>query len=144
MSDAWRVEVGSVPWAPAPDLELGEVLDRWDVPRAGLLHQSGASYFFECILGDGAPTSVWAYAHVDDAEMEALLGMESIDDFDKLSARLLRDRWVTVAAADDDKILTSMIFDAGVEGAEGLVRRLIDHLDRIGTARSRVQELTPA
>lgn len=144
MSDALRVEDGFVPWAPAPGLELGEVLDRWDVPRAGLLHQSGASYFFECILGDGAPTSVWAYAHVNDAEMEELLGIDSIDDFDKLSARLLQDRWVTIAAVDDDTILTSVVFDADVEGADGLVRRLIAHLDRISTARNRMQELTPA
>lgn len=141
MSDALRVEDGMQPWLPATGVRAGEVLDFYNVPRSGLLHLNGLTYFFSCILGDGGPTGVWAYAHVADQEMSALLNTHGPDDFDAVADGLLRHRWVTVAAVGDYHIIESAILDAGLEGPEGLVDRLMKHWDRVMRTREDVREL---
>lgn len=144
MSDALHVEEGQAPWLPASNVVAGEVLDFYNVPRAGLLHQSGLTFYFECIIGDGQSVGIWAYSHIDDSEVSALLGAAGPDDFDALTPRLIQNRWVTVAIAADHAIVESSVLDAGEEGALGLAKRMMTRWDQQRAARDEAVRLVDA
>ncbi|WP_193607147.1 hypothetical protein [Nocardioides lijunqiniae] len=144
MSDALKVEDGRAPWDPVAGAEKGEVLDFYNIPRSGLLHANGLTYFFDCILGDGGSSGAWAYAHVDDTEMLNLLNAVGPAEYRAAAAAAITDRWVTVAAVAEYKIIESATFDAGSEGALGLSERLVKHWDRIMATRQDLRELVSA
>lgn len=148
MSDALRLEEGTLPWLPAHDIDAGEVVDYYDVPRAGLLHQAGMTYYFECILGDGETgIGFWAYSLLDDDEILAVLSASGPAEFDALTPKFIQHRWVTVAIAANDRILESAVLDAGLEGAVGLAQRMVKRWRSQQEAResaSRLVETMPA
>lgn len=144
MSDALHVEEGALAWLPSPSVVAGEVLDHYDVPRAGLLHQAGHSYYFECILGDGKEVGIWAYAPVTEGEIQGLLAASGPEQIDVITPRLISNRWVTVAVAANDRIVESAILDAGQEGAVGLARRLMQRWENQQRARERAGGLVTA
>lgn len=144
MSDALQVEEGALAWLPAASVVAGEVIDAYNVPRAGLLHQAGHTYYFECIIGDGQEAGIWAYAPVSDAEVQELLAASGPEQIDALTPRFITDRWLTVAVALDDRIVESAVLDAGREGAAGLARRLMDRWERQRRARERAGDLVEA
>src|SRR5918995_5056632 len=129
MSGALRVEDGRRPWLPAADATPGEVFDYFNVPRSGLLHWGGLTYYFECIVGDGGPAGVWAYTQVTVREIAELVVADGPDEFDDVADRLItRGRW-TVAAAGRVTIVYSTILDADGAGPSGLVDRLMERWD---------------
>jgi hypothetical protein len=144
MSDALKVYDDYAPWLPSDDVRAGKVLDLHNVPRAGLLHSGGTTYYFECILGDGEPTGLWAYARIDDSEMAALLAAHGPEEVDDLTEQVLMHRWVTVAMAAKYRIVDSTVFDAGQEGSSGLTERFTKHLDCVSKTREDVRELACA
>lgn len=141
MSDALRVEEGQAPWLPAHDVVAGQVLDFYDVPRVGLLHQAGHTYYFECIIGDGQEDGFWAYSLLDQVELQQLLAAQGPAEFDALTPGFLENRWVTVAVASDDAIVESAVLDAGTEGAIGLARRMMRRWENQRRARESASKL---
>lgn len=144
MSDALHVEEGRLAWLPAHDVVPGEVIDFYNVPRAGLLHQAGHTYYFECIIGDGEEVGIWAYALLSPDELRALLGASGPEHIDAVTRRLITDRWLTVAVAADDRIVESAVLDAGQEGAVGLARRLMQRWESQRRAREQAGSIVQA
>ena len=141
MSDAVQVEEGRAPWLPASNAVPGEVFDFFNVPRAGLLHQNGLTYYFECIIGDGQPVGIWAYSHVSDDEVTALLKARGPEDFDAITPRLIEGRWLTNAIAIDDVIVDAAVLDAHDEGVVGLAERIVARWERQQVARAEATRL---
>ena len=126
MSDVLRVEVGRRPWLPVANVTPGEVFDYFNVPRAGLLHANGRTYFFDCILGDGGHAGVWVYSLVTVQEIANLVVSKGPDEFDAVAEQLITNRRLTLAAAGHDTIIYSTILDAEDEGAAKLTHRLME------------------
>jgi hypothetical protein len=139
-----RVEHGRRPWLPAASAIAGQVFDSFNVPRAGLLHASGLTYFFECILGDGGPAGMWAYSRVTDQEIEELQSADGPDEFDAVADRLVLNRRVTLAAAARDTIVYSTILDAHEEGPAGLAGRLMEQWQLVIQAHAELEEMIGA
>ena len=141
MSDALRVEVGRRPWLPVTGATAGEVFDYFNVPRAGLLHAGGLTYFFTCILGDGGHAGVWAYARVTVQEIAHLVVAKGPDEFDAIADHVLTNRRVTLAAAGRDAIIFPTILDAEDEGASGLTHRLMERWELALQSHEEIKEL---
>lgn len=147
MSDALHVEDGFLPWLPGHSVDAGEVLDYHNVPRVGLLHQSGLTYYFECIIGDGQDLGLWAYSLLTEEEIMKLLTLHGPEQFDDFTPQLLQHRWVTVAMAVEDTIVDSSIFDVEDENAVSLANRMLRHWERQQEARdgaAKILESLPA
>lgn len=136
---------GQRPWQPTMTAVAGEVFDFWDVPRVGLLHESGVTFLYSCLLGEDGALSVWAYSPVNETEMRRVLAATGPEAFDALTEELLHDRWVTVAVAQDDVIVHSVNFDAGLGGTGELLDRLAKQLERLGPeSASKLRDLALA
>lgn len=141
MSDALHAEEGMAPWLPAHDVVAGQVLDFYDVPRVGLLHQSGHTYYFECIIGDGQDVGIWAYSLLAGDELQTLLAADGPTEFDELTPRFIEDRWVTLAIVANDRIVETAVLDAGTEGATGLAQRMMKRWELQRQARESATKL---
>lgn len=130
MKNVLKLDRGARPWSPAADIQVGEVLDEYDIPLSGLLHTGGRTYLFTNILGDGEESGLWAYAHISDDEILAVLRASGPDEFDRAIEQCLADRCVTVAAAFDFELREWTTFDSGREGSRGLTKRFMTRLDR--------------
>lgn len=138
MSDVLHVEEGALPWLAAESAVPGEVIDFWNVPRSGLLHQAGHTHYFECILGDGvSDVGIWAYAPVSEDEVRRLLECTGPDELDAFTPSLFAYRWVTVAMAADDQIVESAQMDIRDEDRMGIVQRWMDREESLKAARER-------
>lgn len=144
MGQILHVVNGQRPWQPTISAVAGEVFDFYDVPRVGLLHQSGDTFLFANVLGEDGAVSVWTYSPVNEAELKELLVASGPEQFDALIDRLVQNRWVTVAVAQDDVIVHSVQFDAGMGGADELLGRLTKQLERLGDSASAVRHLSAA
>ena len=122
----------------------GEVFDYFNVPRAGLLHASGLTYFFECILGDGGHAGVWVYSRVTIQEIAHLVVAKGPDEFDAVADRLITNRRVTLAAAGHDRIIYPTILDAEDEGASGLTHRLMERWELALQSHQELKEMIGA
>jgi hypothetical protein len=123
--------IGRRPWSPTGTALAGEVFDYWDVPRVGLLHENGVTFLFSCLLGEDGALSVWAYSPINEGELGRLLSTSGPAAFDALTEELLHNRWVTLAVSEDDAILHSVTFDAGVGGSTELLNRLAKQLKHL-------------
>lgn len=130
MSDALSVEQGRAPWAPVAQFTSGEVLDFYNVPRAGLLHANGLTYFYSCLAGDGEPMGIWVYVHINDQEMRQLLAAKTPEESDAVTTALIDHRWVTVAAAANDRIIEATVLHSE-RGPIELIRQFVKHLDEV-------------
>jgi hypothetical protein len=144
MGQILHVVNGKRPWQPTLTAVSGEVFDYYDVPRVGLLHESGDTFIFTCLLGEDGALSVWTYSPINEVELKELLTASGPQQFDALIERLLRDRWVTVAVAQDDLIVHSVPFDAGLGGSDELLERLANQLERLDDSADKVRHLAAA
>lgn len=101
MADLLDVQPGALPWQPAADAELVEVYHRYDVPLIGLVRRHGTTYLFSCVFGVGRRTSIWAYAHLTESEVELI---DEVDEagFERLVQLLLTGRGLVVAIANEN------------------------------------------
>jgi len=142
MSDALTVEHGREPWLPVSHATPGEIFDRYDVPRAGLLHVRGETYLFDCLVGDGGPTGIWAYAHVHEGQVKALLASHGPEEFEAVASEIFGFGWVTVAIATDHAIIESTVLDAHHDdGKFGLAKRFLKHLEGVTAASNNVRNM---
>jgi hypothetical protein len=144
MGQVMHVVEGRRPWLPSGTAVAGEVFDVYDVPRVGLLHESGGTFLFSCLLGEDGELSVWAYSPLNESELKRLLTTNGPKDFDALTDQLLHERWVTLAVAQDDVIIHSVSMDAGLGGSKELLDRLAKQLERLNNGASKVRELAAA
>jgi hypothetical protein len=98
MGDALVVERGAQPWLPSADATIKSVLHRFDIPLAGVIEQHGHDYLFWCVTGHAAPENAWAYAQVNDADIERLTAATSAD-FDEILRDVVGDNACTFAVA---------------------------------------------
>lgn len=102
MSDAVHIDQGAPPWRPSAGTELRCVLHRFSIPLAGVIEQSGVPFLFWCVTGHAAPENAWAYAHVTEAQIDALNAATN-ETFDQALRDAAGDGVCTFAVATDDK-----------------------------------------
>lgn len=148
MKNVLDLNEGAHPWHPNDSVRVGEVLDELDVPRMGLLHDNGKSYFFTVILGDGAATGIWAYAQLSERDLKELLSINGPEGLDDAVELVLANRPVTLAFASEYKIRLIETLDAGIEGTDGLIERFQKLMDcrmkESQQASQQVRALAPA
>lgn len=110
MSDQINLAIGAAPWKPSADASIEQEYDRYDMPTAGILSQSGCLYLFECIDGAAQQFNFWAYAPIgsqDRINLSRLTGQALMDAMNEIW--LSRD--VTIALAANDHILTGAVLN---------------------------------
>lgn len=100
MSDQVHLRIGAEPWRPADSAKIDKVLNYYDIPLAGILHQHGSYFIFECLDGHARDTNLWAYAKISRAERKAIRKAKG-DELQELFDRILRSRTFTAALAID-------------------------------------------
>lgn len=141
MTDMLLPQRGERPWLPASNVTAGMLLNEYNIPLAGLIEQGGTTYLFACLLGELEDVNIWAYARLDDAEVEHLTSLIG----DELSAAIdetLGNRMLVVALADDHELVDWLHIDAGQEGPLGMIRRFLHRMRRrLETVQKDVEEL---
>jgi hypothetical protein len=112
MSDHIHIELEAKPWQPSAVAELVEVFHKFSVPLIGVIQQGdGCRYLFWCVVGQSAPESAWAYANVQEDQLELLRKADHTNFLDALRS-VIGDSASTFAVASDEKgIIQSVILD---------------------------------
>ncbi|MEU7882336.1 hypothetical protein [Microbispora bryophytorum] len=103
MSDQIHLSIGAEPWRPADSTKIDKVLNHYDIPLAGILHQRGSYFIFECLEGHAKDANIWAYAKIDRAERKAIRKSKG-EDLQRLFNHILSSRTFTAALAIDHSI----------------------------------------
>jgi hypothetical protein len=109
MSDAVHIEQGAPPWMPSSTTTTKEVLHKYTIPLVGIIEQQGVSFLFWCVTGHAAPENAWAYARVDEDDVQRLKQAND-ETFDDALRAAAGEKVCTFAVASDDKgIIESVI-----------------------------------
>ncbi|GAA2780600.1 hypothetical protein [Streptomyces showdoensis] len=104
MTERIELELGARPWAPSRAMRMVHELNFYDMPTEGILKKRfrPAYYFFACVDGVATEYNLWVYTRISRAEAQRLKRLRS-DDLRRFEARLLVDRKLTVAVANEDQ-----------------------------------------
>ena len=136
MSDLLLPEQGARPWLPAGNVTALQILNEYNIPLSGLIEQGGTTYLYVCLLGELEDLNIWAYARLDEAEIERLTSLLD-DELDAAIDAALADRMLVVAFADDHRLVDWLRIDAGIEGPLMLAKRFVDQMRRRAEATQR-------
>jgi hypothetical protein len=124
MSDLLLPEQGARPWLPASNATALEILNEYDVPLSGLVEQGGTTYLYTCLFGELEDLNIWAYARLDEAEVERITSLLD-DELGAAIDQALADRMLIVAIASDYELVNWLRIDSGVEGPLGIAKRFL-------------------
>jgi hypothetical protein len=108
MSDQISLAIGATPWGPSVDAHIEQEYDRYNMPTAGVLSQSGCLFLFECFEGAAQQFNFWAYAPILAWEAESLNLLSGAKLLEAMN-KIWHSRDATVALAVDDRILTGTV-----------------------------------
>lgn len=133
MSDQIALRMGAVPWRPASTAESVIVLDRYDIPLLGVVHQHGSNFLFNFLDGQPQEVNMWGYANIADQELETLRGAapEEIDD---LVDQIFGTRDITVAIATEETGLLLSAIIRPYKTRRDLITAAISELARMARA----------
>jgi hypothetical protein len=141
MSDLLLPEQGARPWLPASNVTALEILNEYDVPLSGLVEQGGTAYLYACLFGELEDLNIWAYARLNEAEVERLRSLVD-DDLGTVIDEALADRMLIVAIASDYELVNWLPIDSGVEGPLGIAKRFLAQMAaRLEATQKDVQAL---
>lgn len=131
MSDQIHLRIGAKPWAPADSAKIDKVLNHYDVPLAGILHQHRRFYIFECLDGHGSDVSLWAYAEITRGERRAIKKTRGPEALRKAFYDVLTSRAFTAALSINESLEMAAIVErsrdaAPVKAATSAVSRKVD------------------
>lgn len=139
MGDLVHIETGRSPWLPASGSEVIEELRYYDAPLEGVLRQDGVDFVFRCIAGQVEPFSLWVYAAIAGAELDALRSSEDQDALSAVEADIWRsDRPMTIAFATNDGVVERVDTDGPLvtDRLRAVIDRLTEAVDqRLGEVR---------
>lgn len=131
MGDLLSPRLGSQPWNPAPDADLEETWNYYDVPLTGIVVQQGVRHLFHVVLGGGRDVSVWLYCPLSTDEEKILKARPPGEIRDVIEERIIAGARVTVAVADDDGIIWADQVDDTHEGLADLLSTVRQRLDDV-------------
>jgi hypothetical protein len=103
MSDLLQFAPGQKPWEPSPDAQLVETFLYNNMPIVGVFRQRGALYLFRCVEGFADETHVWAYARVEEENLDKLRRSDELwMPLDDLTAG---KSFMVAVATDEDGIV---------------------------------------
>jgi hypothetical protein len=103
MSDLLQLEPGQKPWKPSSDAELVETFLYNNMPLVGVIRQLGALFLFRCVEGFADETHVWAYARVDEENLDKLRRSDEL--WMPLEDLTAGQRFMVALATDEDGIV---------------------------------------
>lgn len=104
MSDQLRPQQGARPWLPAGDVTSHLLLNEYNIPLAGLIEQDGVIYLYVCLLGELEDVNLWAYALLDDTEINRLASLTG-DDLNEAVDRALTHQTLVVGIASHHELV---------------------------------------
>lgn len=106
VDEALMPTLGNLAWAPHAAVERVEILDRFNgVPTLGVLKTPEENHIFWRALGYVPERfSVWIYAPIDEREADHLDDCEPLDLLQGPLFAARRDRYVTVGAAENNRL----------------------------------------
>lgn len=145
MSDVIRVANGAAPWQPTATSQIVETFSFYDQPLQGILEQDGLLYLFDCLYGHVEGLSLWLYTMVLKSEVDSLLALENIGDFDEFRGQLHKnERGVLALAIEDYGIIVSGIVEDTRElptMAGELAHQYLDTVERLRRHSTEAEEL---
>ncbi len=126
MGDLLHLQPGQKPWKPTRDSELVETFLYNNMPLVGVIREGGTSYLVRCVEGFADETHVWAYARVDEENLDKLRRADELwmPLEDLTSGKSL----VVAVATDDDGIVAACYFGyefASILESDAIVERLL-------------------
>jgi hypothetical protein len=119
MADQIIIQDGALPWEPSGGSELIETYDYYDQPILGLIRQAGHPYVFRCVdLID--PYSVWAYALLEEKEVERLCEVED-QDLPETLREVTAGKPFTIALAKEQSGIFEWLFLDGSEDSPDIL-----------------------
>lgn len=128
MVDVINVQMGAVPWTPAPDAELVAEYDRLDIPTIGVVRQAGVEYLFRCASGHGTAVTAWTYGRLEPdrrTAIEQAEGREAVDAALRHAARF--PAVLTIVAEGFGIVAAEVIGEAS--GVPDATQRLFEAFD---------------
>ncbi len=129
MSDQLRPQQGARPWLPADDVTSRLLLNEYNIPLAGLIEQDGVTYLYACLMGELEDVNIWAYALVNDAEIDRLTSLTG-DDLDGAINQALTRRTPVVGIAAHHELVDWIPIRVGAEGPLAIAKRFVTEMQR--------------
>lgn len=109
-----HLRLGARPWQAADTARLSKVLNRYDVPLAGILKQHGTRFLFECLDGEVQEANIWAYVPITRSTARKI-GRLTGDRLTSAMHQAYVDQVIVVALAVDCTIVRGVIVDLSAE-----------------------------
>ncbi|MFG2757682.1 hypothetical protein [Streptomyces wuyuanensis] len=124
MDEALMPVLGNLAWVPHAAAERVEILDRFNgVPTLGVLKTPEADHLFWRALGYVPERfSVWIYVPIDASEAEHLDECGPLDLLEGLVFHADRQRYVTVGAAENNRLFFEREWLMPADEAQGSLR----------------------
>jgi hypothetical protein len=140
--------VGNLAWAPLPDFEEVDVLDRFNgVPTLGTFGRSGSKILFWRALGYVPPSgfSIWLYVPLSAEDEQHLEEAAPAELLDGLILESSQWRHVTVGLAKDYRLFVEFDWNLPVKaGSDELTREMLVFLASSLAGLAEQETVTPS
>ena len=129
MSDQLRPQQGARPWLPADDVASRLLLNEYNIPLAGLIEQDGVIYLYVCLLGELEDVNLWAYALLDDVEIDRLKSLTG-DGLNEAVSRALTHRTLVMSIASHHELVDWIPIRVDAEEPLTIVKYFLKEMQR--------------